>query len=175
VVDITKKTKKQKNIFSRASRVLYKNQNSQIMVLTGIILVVIVIFVSTLAPDVVNISVDISNVKARSEIESFLLIKRNLPYIITFDLAENITIEKDSFIFYGNISNLSCIFNNIINETREIKFKQGINFDGKLNNYWVAHPGSKDGVYYLDVTVSIGKKDEYHEEDMIISIVCSPT
>jgi hypothetical protein len=163
-----------KNTFLNTHRMFHKNNNSQMIVLTGVLIVISVVLVSSVAPDVANITISITSEKASTRLQEFISIKETFPYSLTYNLAENITLENNRSIYYGNISNITIVFNQTREEYRQLELKHDVIFDAKLHDYWVAHPGSTDCVYYLNATISLRDRNEYHMENVIFSIVCKP-
>ena len=164
------------NFLAKRGRTLLYDNNSQIIVITGVLMVLSVIFISSLSPDIANIGIAISNEKATTNLQNFISIKKTFPYSLTYNLAENITLNKgnNKLIYYGNIDNMTAAFNKTRNEYRNLEMENDVIFDAKLNDYWVAHPGSSDCIYYLDATLELRDNNEYHVEDVVFSIVCYP-
>lgn len=165
--------------FKKMSRKIFKkrfydDKNSQVIVLAGVVMFISIIFISSLAPELANISRGISSEKSGSALQEFLSVKKMIPYALTFNLAENITIENNDFMYYGNISNLTQEFNILKNNLRTMEFKHNVDFDLTLNDYWIAHPGSIENIYYLNLTMSLRDNNERHSEDVCISFVCNP-
>ena len=151
-----------------------KNDKSQVIVLAGVIMFISIIFISSLAPEIANIEVGISSEKSSSSLNDFFSIKKTIPYAVTFDLAENITVENNRFVYYGNISNLSFEFEKINNEIRKMQFKRNLEFNSNLNSFSVANPGSRKYNYNLNVTLTLRDKNEKYAEDVLYSIICKP-
>ncbi len=166
-----KNRKKTKN---RYNRLLLNDKNSQVIVIAGVVMFISIIFISSLAPEVANISIDIASEKSSSIAQEFLSLKKIIPYLITFNLAENITLENNNFKYYGNMSNLTSELNLLKNDIRTIEFKQNADFDIKLNDYFIANPGNIENVYHLNLTISLRNMDEKYNENVFVSIVCNP-
>jgi len=156
------------------SKKLSNDNRSQVIVLAGVVMFISIIFISSYAPDIANISVSVSSEKAASTIQDFMEIKKVIPYALTFNLAENISIENNNFVYYGNISNLTQKIDSLKDTIRTFKLKQNIEFDMILNDYWIAHPGNVENVYYVNFIMTLKDPNEYQTEDVIISIVCNP-
>jgi len=164
------KTKKQ-------NRKILNDNHSQIIVLTGVMMVMAVIFISSLAPDIANLSVSISNEKANSMLQDFIFIKKTFPHGLNYKLNEEIELDIDNNIlfFRGDINNIDTAFTETRNEFHNIMLSKNVYFEAGLNGWWVAHPGSSDGVYHVDATLTLRDSSESHSEDVLFSIVCKPT
>ena len=165
---------KLKTTFERNTRKLRNENNGQIIVLMGALMVIFIIFLSTIAPHLANIGIAVTGGKASSLIQDFKYIKETFPYALNYNLAENITKKNDDLIIKGNMNNITRAFNQTRGQFYNLSLQNGILFEIILNDYWVAHPGSPDCLYYLNVTLSLFDRDEYLSENTIYSIICKP-
>lgn len=159
---------------SNTYRNLYQNKNSQIIILMGVVLVISVFAISTLAADIANLDIVISSERATSLLSEFICIKDTFNLSINYNLADNITIQNNKMVFYGNISNITKAFNQTLEEYYLLELQHDILFDAEINDYWVAHPGGTDGIYHINVTLSLENRNTRYTEDVLYSIMCKP-
>ena len=155
-------------------RGLHHNENSQIMVLMGIVLVTSVFVLSSLAANLANLDIMIASERATSLLPEFTHIKETFALAMNYNLADNITIENNEMIFYGNISGMTAAFNQTRDEYHVLALQHDILFNAYLHNYWVAHPGGMDCIYYVNVTLHLENRDTRYTENVLYSIICRP-
>ena len=80
---------------SNTCRNLYQNKNSQMIILMGIILVISVFTISSLAADIANLDIVISGERAISLLPEFICIKDAFCLSLNYNLADNITIQNN--------------------------------------------------------------------------------
>lgn len=155
-------------------RNLHQNKSSQMILLMGVVLVISVFAISSIAADLANLDIVVSSEKAISLLPEFICIKDTFCLSLNYNLAEDITIQGDKMVFYGNISNLTSKFEQTVNEYYLLELQHDILFNAELNDYWVAHVGSTDGVYHLNVTLSLENRNTRYTENVLYSIMCKP-
>ena len=152
------------------------NNNSQVIALMGIILVVSVFAISSIAADLANIDIELSSKKSISLLNEYIIIKdafgKSLNYNLT-DKSKEDTLN-DRYLFYGNISNINDKFKDTVDIFYQMEIKHDIFFNAVLNDWYVAHPGSTDGIYYLNVTLTLENRETRFVEDLTYSIICLP-
>ena len=169
-----KRKKSSRNKNTSTYRTLNQNKNSQMITLMGILLVVTVFTMASLAADITNLDIVISSERAISLLPEFICIKDSFCHSLNYNLADNITIQNNEMLFYGNISNITEVFSYTTNEYYLLELQHDILFDAQLNDCWVVHSGSTDGVYYLNVTLSLENRNTRYTEDVLYSIMCKP-
>ncbi len=146
------------------------------IVLMGIVVVLSVFAISSLAADVADINIVISSERASSLLPEFNFVKETFALALNYNLAENITLQDNETLFYGNIRNIKDAFNQTRDEYYILELQHDKLFDAELNDppYWVAHPGSTDNIYHVSCTISLEDHDACYTEDVLYSIVCKP-
>ena len=149
-----------------------KNNDSQLIVLMGIILAISVFTVSYLASDIANLDVVISSERSESLLKEFSSIKESFVYSLNYNLVYNIKFDIDGLKFYGDIHDLSEAFEKTKEEYYDIELMHDIIFDAKLNEYTALLPGGTDGIYQVEVTLMLKSKDTTYTEDVSYIIIC---
>jgi len=155
-------------------RGLHHNENSQIMVLMGIVLVTSVFVLSSLAANLANLDIMIASERATSLLPEFTHIKETFGLALNYNLADNISMKNNEMIFHGNSGNITAAFNKTRNEYHILALQHDILFNADLHNYWVAHPGGMDCIYYVNVTLHLENRDTRYTENVLYSIICRP-
>ena len=154
---------------------LKNNDKSQIIALMGILLVISVFAISSIATDLANIDIDLSSETSISLLKEYNFVKDAFPRSLTYNLADDVDEINDKVLFYGDISNLdTVVFDETVDEFYQMELEHDIFFNAELNKYYIAHPGSSDGVYHLEVTLTLKNRNTEFVEDVIYSIMCIP-
>ena len=154
--------------------VLINNKKGQAIVLMGIILAVSVFVMSSLAAEINNLDIVISTERSISLLPEFNSIKESFILSLNYNLVENIVLEGNKMKFYGNISNITSAFNQTVDEYYVLGLQHDLLFEAELHNYWVAHPGGADNIYYINTTLSLENQDTRYTEEVLYSIICIP-
>ena len=152
-------------------RKIKKNNDSQLIALMGVMLVISVFTISSIAADLANLDIQLTGEKSISLLNEYILIKDSFGKCINYNLSDYDNVKER---FCGNISNLPLAFKNTTDEFYNMSLQHDILFDAELNDYYVAHPGSNDGIYILDVTLSLENKNTRFVENVKYSIICLP-
>ena len=151
-----------------------RKENSQMIVLMGIVLAISVFAVSSLAVDISNLDIVLLTEQSTSLLTEFTSIKETFAFSLNYNLVDDIQYQLDGLIFQGDINNLSKAFDKTKDEYYSLELQHDILFDAKLNGYRVAHPGSTDGLYHIDVTLYLENRNTCYTEDVTYAIKCMP-
>lgn len=155
-------------------RKIKNNDDSQLIALMGVMLVISVFAISSIAADLANLDIQLTGEKSVSLLDEYIIVKDSFGKSLNYNLSEKIENIGNEEKFYGNMENLTDCFQNTLDEFYEMEIQHDILFDAVLNDYYVAHPGSSDGIYTLDVTLSLENKNTRFVENVKYSIMCLP-
>jgi hypothetical protein len=153
---------------------IYNNKNSQMILLMGVVLAISVFSISALTTEIANIDIVVTTERSRSLQDEFTTIKETFPFSLNYNLAENITMENNEIIFYGNISNITAAFNQTKNEYYILELQHDNIFNAELVTYWYAHPGGINYIYYVSVILTLENENSIITENVDYSIECRP-
>jgi hypothetical protein len=153
-------------------RKIKNNNDSQLIALMGVMLVISVFAISSIAADLANLDIQLTGEKSISLLDEYLIIKDSFGKSLNYNLSEKIEEIDNEEKLYGNMENLTDCFQNTLDEFYEMELQHDILFDAVLNDYYVAHPGSSDGVYILNVTLNLENKNTRYIENVKYSIMC---
>ena len=151
---------------------LIKNNDSQIIILMGIILAVSVFTISSFGSNLSNLDIVLISDRSESLLNEFTSVKESFVYSLNYDLADNIVYDDDGLIFYGNINNLPAVFETTKQKYYNLELKHDIIFDAKLNDYYILHPLGTDDLYQVEITLMIISKETTICEDVRYTIIC---
>ena len=156
-------------------RKIQKNNDSQLIALMGVMLVISVFAISSIAADLANLDIQLTGEKSTSLLNEYILIKDSFGKCLNYNLSDEIDEVNFKEKFYGKLINIPSAFQNTTEEFYEMELQHDILFDAELNDYYVAHPGSSDGIYILDVTLTLENKNTRFVENVKYSIICLPS
>jgi hypothetical protein len=154
--------------------------NSQMIILMGIVMAISVFVMSNLAANITNIDLAVSNEPSSSLLDEFKYLKETFPYSLNYDLADRITIDSDNNVwFYGDINNITNDnrFERTNKTYKELELRHNNLFDAVLDptKPWYVHdPSSSNPVYYVNVKLSLSDGKNSIEEDVTYSISLRP-
>jgi hypothetical protein len=149
------------------------------IILMGVILALAIFVISSLAADIINLNVLISNERASSIVSEFNYIKEAFGTSLNYNLINDITKQsqngESNLIFQGDINNITKAFN----QTRDIFYILELNYsnilDANLNKYWYSHTSDENYIFYADVSLSLYDGKTYMAENVKYSILCKPS
>jgi len=156
------------------ARKLSRKDSGQMIILMGVILALSIFVISSLAADIINLDIAISNERVASTVSEFNYIKETFGIALNYNLITNISKSGNTLIFRGNISNITKAFNQTRDQFFTLELKYGNIFDAELNKYWYSHLADESHVYHADVSLSLDDGKTYLAEDITYSIVCQP-
>lgn len=115
-------------------RKIRMNDDSQFIVLMGIILVVSVFIMASMAAEITNVNTIVLAYPS-SLLNEFGNIKDTFGTTLNYNLI-NITITDNESMMKGNINKLYTVFNQTKEEYFNLEIKYGFIFDAYLNRYW---------------------------------------
>jgi len=153
---------------------LGKKNSGQMIMLMGIILALTIFVISSLAADIINLDLVISNERAGSIIAEFNNVKETFGTSLNYNLINNISQESNRLEFQGDSSNITKAFNKTRDQFFELELHYGNIFDAELNRPpWYSHLADEDNVYYIDVFLTLDDGTTQISEDVLYSIVCT--
>jgi hypothetical protein len=153
---------------------LGEKSSGQMIMLMGIILALTIFVISSLAADIINLDLVISNERSGSIIAEFNNVKETFGIALNYNLITNISNSDGTLIFQGNSSNITKIFNETRDQFFELELQYGNIFDAHLNNYWHSYLADEENVYYVDVSLTLDDGTTQISENVLYSIVCAP-
>ena len=162
---------------NKKNRNLCAEKNGQMIIIMGVVLALAIFVISSLAADIINLNVLISNERASSIVSEFNYIKEAFGTSLNYNLINNITNQSEgekNLTFLGEINNITKAFN----QTRDMFYILELSytnvFDADLNKYWYSHKNDENYIYYASVSLSLYNGKTYMAEDVVYSILCKP-
>ena len=157
----------------------YKSEiNGQMIALMGIILAISVFTISSLAAEIANIDFIVSTGGTNSLQTEFNNIKETFGITLNYNLIDINVDENNETYFEGNIDELNKAFQQTVNESYNILYKQGIVFDAILygceSSDELKIQGHNTVFYKVDITLSLDNGDSYIRDDVSYQVACSP-
>lgn len=149
------------------------------IILMGIILALAIFVISSLAADIINLNILISNERASSIVSEFNYIKEAFGTSLNYNLVNNITKQsqngESNLIFCGDINNITKAFNQTRDKFYVLELSYSNVFDVNLNKFWYSHVSDGNYIYYADVSLSLHDGKTYMAENVVYSILCKPS
>jgi len=166
----------------KGNKNLINNDKSQVIALMGIILVVSVFAISSIASDLANVDIELSSQKSTSLLSEYIIIKDAFGKSLNYNLADKVEKDtlNDKWLYYGDIDKIDpvdpedSIFIKTVKEFYSMELEHDIFFNAELNDWYIAHPSGSDGIYHLDVTLTLENRETRFVEDVTYSIMCLP-
>jgi len=159
------------------ARKLSRKDSGQMIILMGVVLALSIFVISSLAGDIINLDIVISNERATSTVSEFNYIKETFGISLNYNLITDISNSDGTggtLIFWGNIGNITKAFNQTREQFFALELRYGNIFDAELNKCWYSHLANESHVYHADVSLTLDDGKTYLAEDITYSIVCQP-
>ena len=167
--------------YDKKNRNLCSEKNGQMIIVMGVILALAIFVISSLAADIINLNILISNERASSIVPEFNYIKEAFGTSLNYNLITNINISKPSqngesnLIFWGDINNITKAFNQTRDKFYVLELSYSNILDANLNKFWYSHVSDENYIYYADVSLSLDDGKTLIAEDVVYSILCKPS
>lgn len=166
-------------INKKYARHICKEENSQMIMLMGIILAISVFIMSNLAATITNLDMVVSNEPSNSLFNEFKYVREMFPYSLNYNLADNIIIDSNNEVrFYGNITNINKSSDNRFEKTnqsyKELELRHNNLFDAVLDSWYIHDPSSSNPIFYVNVKLSLSDEKTTIEENVTYSILLRP-
>ena len=159
----------------RFKKDLIHDSNSQLIVLMGVMFVISVVVIASLAVEISDINVYISSERAVSPLAEFSNIKEAFGRSLNYNIVDvNITNWTYRSLYYGDPDDIPNAFDETKEDFFMLALKHGMFFDVELNDYWYSHPGNNGDIYYVSVTLVLDNGEEFITEDEVYTIVIRP-
>jgi hypothetical protein len=163
----------------KKNRNLCSEKNGQMIIVMGVILALAIFVISSLAADIINLNILISNERASSIVSEFNYIKEAFGTSLNYNLVNNITKQsqngESNLILQGNIYNMSMVFDQTRDKFYVLELSYSNVFDASLNKFWYSHVSDGNYIYYADVSLSLDDGKTLIAEDVVYSILCKPS
>jgi len=147
------------------------------IVLMGVVLAISIFVISSLASDIINLDIVVSNERASSLVTEFSYIKKTFGVSLNYNLSEDIEKADNRLIFQGDIhKSITDAFSQTRDEFYVLELQYGNIFNATLNSYWpqyLQNETEKDS-WYVHVTISLEDGNTYITEDVLYSIILNP-
>jgi hypothetical protein len=166
----------------KKNRNLCSEKNGQMIILMGVILALAIFVISSLAADIINLNILISNERASSIVSEFNYVKEAFGTSLNYNLIDRIELPLTTFpgslegniTFKGDINNITKVFN----QTRDRFYLMELNysniFDAELNKFWYSSESGENYIYYADVSLSLDNGKTHINDKVLYSILCKP-
>ncbi|MBN2066275.1 MAG: hypothetical protein JW771_05655 [Candidatus Thermoplasmatota archaeon] len=147
---------------------------SQMIILMGILLALSIFVISSLAADIINLDIAISNERATSTVSEFNYVKESFGTALNYNLLTDISNNEEVLTFTGTINAISDAFTQTKDQFRLVELTYGNLLDATLNSYWYSHLENENYVYYADVSLTFNDGKTTISENITYSIICQP-
>ncbi len=147
---------------------------SQMIILMGILLALSIFVISSLAVDIINLDVAISNERATSTVSEFNYVKEAFGTAFNYNLLTDISNNGEVLTFKGDINVIFDAFAQTRDQLRLLELTYGNLLDATLNSYWYSHLENESHVYYADVSLTFDDGKTTISENVTYSLICQP-
>jgi len=149
--------------------------NGQMIVIMGVMMVVSIIVLASLAAEISDLDIVVSHDRALNLLDEFTSIKEAFGDSLNYDLV-NVTVMRWIYrsLLFGDISDIAQTFNRTRDSYFNLSLKHGLLFDAKLNDYWYFYPANNGDVYYADVTLYLSDGKTSITQDEVFTIIVRP-
>jgi len=165
-------------------RKIRMNDDSQFIVLMGIILAISVFIMASMAAEITNVNT-VALGHPSSLLNEFGNIKETFGTTLNYNLI-NVTITANESIMKGDINKLSAAFNQTKEEYFDLEIKYGFIFDACLNRYWysseevIPWKGGPSGsdinrtFYNVDISLFLDDGESQITTNVQYLLLCNP-
>lgn len=144
------------------------------IILMGILLALSIFVISSLAVDIINLDVAISNERATSTVSEFNYVKEAFGTAFNYNLLTDISNNGEVLTFKGDINVIFDAFAQTRDQLRLLELTYGNLLDATLNSYWYSHLENESHVYYADVSLTFDDGKTTISENVTYSLICQP-
>jgi hypothetical protein len=167
-------------VHDQHSRGIASNNNCQMIVITGVLIVISIVILGSLAAEIADIDMIVSNERSTSLLAEYIMFEESFGVSLQTNLT-NITVSNLTSIsgsyrsfYYGFSDNITNAVLNTRNRFHNIALRYDLILDATLNRYWYSHPANNGDIYYVDVTLTLGDGLSSITRDVTYTVVLRP-
>jgi len=170
---------------NKPNKKFYRNNESQMITLMGVVLVVSIVTLTAFTSDLANINALIPIERSSSILKEFLNVKEDFERAFSYNIA-NVSIQdaylESQGISYAIInlvanytdypSEIYRAFNDTLDSFCLLELNHGIIFNAELLDFWYVSYSAQGPVYEVKVNISLDDGNTQIYEDVVYRLVC---
>ncbi len=158
-----------------STRFRRSDDTGQMIVMMGVLLVISIVVLGSLAAEIADVDVIVSNQRSTSLLQQYLVIEEAFHRSLQYNLT-SIRLLQGQYrtLFFGSIQNVTQAFNNTRDRFFIFALRYNMIFNATLNDYWYSHPANNGDVYYVDVTLALTDGLTSIERDVLYTVRIRP-